>query len=278
MDNEVSRNLQRFKEQQFKQGLAQGLELLCEQISADAAKNVASKTRGYGDGTLAASITYEQIVSEIKQNMYNPRELALRINGLLDKENNVLVLKDATSIVLNSKEIYVNTSGNNGLATGGSGDILSGIIAGLLAQGLNNIEAASLGVYIHGMAAEHYVDKANCYSKAYDIVINGYEAGGGSIRIHNQDIQSKVFEALGFTEKEIEEKFGFFVDALKYGTPPHGGMAFGLDRLTMLIAETENIRDVIAFPKTASASCLMSEAPNIVSENQLKELHIKLDK
>lgn len=103
-------------------------------------------------------------VSEIKQNMYNPRELALRINGLLDKENNVLVLKDATSIVLNSKEIYVNTSGNNGLATGGSGDILSGIIAGLLAQGLNNIEAASLGVYIHGMAAEHYVDKANCYS------------------------------------------------------------------------------------------------------------------
>ena len=121
-------------------------------------------------------------------------------------------------------------------------------------------------------------DKANCYSKAYDIVINGYEAGGGSIRIHNQDIQSKVFEALGFTEKEIEEKFGFFVDALKYGTPPHGGMAFGLDRLTMLIAETENIRDVIAFPKTASASCLMSEAPNIVSENQLKELHIKLDK
>ncbi len=120
-------------------------------------------------------------------------------------------------------------------------------------------------------------DKANCYSKAYDIVINGYEAGGGSIRIHNQDIQSKVFEALGFTEQEKQDKFGFFVDALKYGTPPHGGMAFGLDRLTMLIAETDNIRDVIAFPKTASASCLMSEAPNIVSENQLKELHIKID-
>ncbi len=120
-------------------------------------------------------------------------------------------------------------------------------------------------------------DKANCYSKAYDIVINGYEAGGGSIRIHNQDIQSKVFEALGFTEQEKQDKFGFFVDALKYGTPPHGGMAFGLDRLTMLIAETDNIRDVIAFPKTASASCLMSEAPNIVSVNQLKELHIKID-
>ena len=120
-------------------------------------------------------------------------------------------------------------------------------------------------------------DKANCYSKAYDIVINGYEAGGGSIRIHDQDIQSKVFEALGLEKQEIEEKFGFFVDALKYGTPPHGGMAFGLDRLTMLLTETDNIRDVIAFPKTASASCLMSEAPNIVSDRQLKELHIKID-
>lgn len=121
-------------------------------------------------------------------------------------------------------------------------------------------------------------DKANCYSKAYDIVINGYEAGGGSIRIHNQDIQSKVFEALGFSAEEIKEKFGFFVDALKYGTPPHGGMAFGLDRLVMLFTQTENIRDVIAFPKTASASCLMSEAPNLVSDQQLKDLHIKLEK
>jgi len=119
-------------------------------------------------------------------------------------------------------------------------------------------------------------DKGNCYSKAYDIVINGYEAGGGSIRIHNQAVQAKVFEALGFNEEQIKDKFGFFVDALKYGTPPHGGMAFGLDRLTMLLTQTDNIRDVIAFPKTASASCLMSEAPNIVSEEQLKELHIKV--
>lgn len=120
-------------------------------------------------------------------------------------------------------------------------------------------------------------DKANCYSKAYDIVINGYEAGGGSIRIHNQEVQQKMFEALGFTEEDIQNKFGFFVDALKYGTPPHGGLAFGLDRLTMLLTDTDNIREVIAFPKTASASDLMSECPNVVDEKQLKELNIKLD-
>ena len=117
-------------------------------------------------------------------------------------------------------------------------------------------------------------DKANCYSKAYDIVINGYEAGGGSIRIHNAKTQEKMFEALGLTKEVAEEKFGYFLEAFKYGAPSHGGFAMGLDRLTMLLAKTENIRDVIAFPKTASASCLMSEAPNIVSKEQLDELGI----
>lgn len=120
-------------------------------------------------------------------------------------------------------------------------------------------------------------DKANCYSKAYDIVINGYEAGGGSIRIHNQDVQEKMFEALELTKEQVEEKFGFFVEALKYGTPPHGGLAIGLDRLTMLLTGTDNIRDVIAFPKTASASCLMSECPNDVDKAQLEELKIKCE-
>ena len=117
-------------------------------------------------------------------------------------------------------------------------------------------------------------DRGNCYSKAYDIVINGYEAGGGSIRIHNADVQKKMFEALGFTYEEAYEKFGYLMDAFKYGTPPHGGIAFGLDRLTMLLTNTDNIRDVIAFPKTASASDLMCETPNTVDESQLRDLHI----
>ena len=120
-------------------------------------------------------------------------------------------------------------------------------------------------------------DKAHCYSKAYDIVINGYEAGGGSIRIHDNTVQNKMFEALELTEEEINSKFGFFVEALKYGTPPHGGFALGLDRMTMLLTGTDNIRDVIAFPKTASASDLMSNCPTEVSEKQLKELGIKIE-
>ena len=115
-------------------------------------------------------------------------------------------------------------------------------------------------------------------AKAYDIVINGYEAGGGSIRIHQADIQEKMFDALGFTKESAQEKFGFFMDAFAYGTPPHGGLALGLDRLTMLLAGTDNIRDVIAFPKTASASDLMSDAPNLVDSKQLEELSIAITK
>lgn len=112
-------------------------------------------------------------------------------------------------------------------------------------------------------------------AKAYDIVINGQEAGGGSIRIHRQDIQEKMFGILGFTKEDIQTRFGFFVDAFKYGAPPHGGLALGLDRLAMLISKTDSIKDVIAFPKVQTASCLMTGAPDLVDDKQLLELHVK---
>ncbi len=114
-------------------------------------------------------------------------------------------------------------------------------------------------------------------AKAYDIVLNGTELGGGSIRIHSSELQERMFKALGFTKEEAWNRFGFLLEAFKYGTPPHGGLAYGLDRLAMLLTGSSSIRDVIAFPKVQTASCLMTDSPDVVDDKQLKELHIKQD-
>ena len=126
----------------------------------------------------------------------------------------------------------------------------------------------------------HWLDEdpTKMLSYAYDIVINGYEAGGGTLRIYDQNVQKKIFNILGLSDEEVKEKFGYFVDALQYGTPPHGGMAFGLDRLAMILGGTDNIRDVIAFPKNLSAVCPMSGAPTTVTEQQLLDLGIEIKK
>lgn len=119
-------------------------------------------------------------------------------------------------------------------------------------------------------------DPGRVRAKAYDIVLNGTELGGGSVRIFQNHIQEKMFEVLGFTKEDAYDRFGFLLNAFKYGVPPHAGLAYGLDRLVMLMAKEDSIRDVIAFPKVKDASCLMTNAPDFVEDKQLKELSIQV--
>jgi aspartyl-tRNA synthetase len=121
-------------------------------------------------------------------------------------------------------------------------------------------------------------DTASVRAKAYDMVLNGYELGGGSIRIHSSELQARMFRVLGFSDAEIGSRFGHMIEAFKYGAPPHGGLAFGLDRIVMLMAGRDNLRDVIAFPKVQNASELMMGSPDVVDKKQLDELGLKIEK
>ena len=129
---------------------------------------------------------------------------------------------------------------------------------------------SALDVFMNGSKSEVRDLTADCY----DVVCNGYEIASGSIRIHDPKVQARMFELLGFSKDEMKRQFGFFIEALNYGTPPHGGIAFGMDRLMMLLAKTDNIRDVVAFPKTTSASDLMADAPSVPAAEQLEELNL----
>ncbi|MBR2551793.1 MAG: Asp-tRNA(Asn)/Glu-tRNA(Gln) amidotransferase GatCAB subunit C, partial [Erysipelotrichaceae bacterium] len=120
-------------------------------------------------------------------------------------------------------------------------------------------------------------DKGNCYSRAYDLVLNGYELLSGSVRIHDQEMQAKVFEALGLSPEKAKERFGFFLEAFQYGTPPHCGVGIGLERLIMILCGTDNIKDVVAFPKTQSAMDLMADAPSGVDQEQLDDLYLAIN-
>ena len=119
-------------------------------------------------------------------------------------------------------------------------------------------------------------DPEKVRAKAYDLVLNGTEIGGGSIRIHRSDVQSRIFRRLGFSEEEAREKFGFFLEALSFGAPPHGGIAFGIDRMAMLLSGAKSLRDVIAFPKSQRAVCMLTDAPSSVEPRQLRELGIRV--
>ncbi|MGD9677260.1 MAG: aspartate--tRNA ligase [Vulcanibacillus sp.] len=225
------------------------------------------------DGEVKGSIAKLLSEEEIKQ-----------IKGIMEAEPDDLLL-----FVADKKEIVADALGNLRLEFGRRLNLIPDNVYKIL--WITDFPLLSYNEEEQRFVAEHHpftmpriedvplldIDPIKAKAQAYDLVLNGYELGGGSMRIYQKEIQEKMFKALGFTKEETWEKFGFLLEAFEYGTPPHGGIAFGLDRLVMILANRNNLRDTIAFPKTASANCLLTGAPTLVDKQQLKELHLEVE-
>lgn len=246
-------------------------------------KNIEKLSKVYGAKGLAHIIISDAIDGSISkflndEEIKNIREITNNKNGYLfivsgDKKNVLTVLGNLRTYLAKELNLYDENEYNFLWVVDFISFSYNEEIQKYQAEHhpFTNIKQSSLEAFKNK-------DYSNIYSEAYDLVLNGYEIAGGSVRIHDEQLQREVFELLELSEEDINSKFGFFVEALKYGTPPHAGIAYGLDRLTMLLTNTNNIKDVIAFPKTLNASCLMSETPSSVSKEQLDELGIMVKK
>ncbi|MDD4200014.1 MAG: aspartate--tRNA ligase, partial [Eubacteriales bacterium] len=240
--------------------------------------------KSYGaKGMVWMKVTDDGVSSSVNK-FFSPLQLADIADGLGAKAGDlILVISDSNKVVFDSLGfLRRHIAGEMGLLDDEQFNFLWVVDFPLFEYNEKEERWSAMHHPFTSPKEEHgsllKTDPHSCLANAYDIVLNGVELGGGSIRIHDQEMQKDMFKALNMEQKEIDEKFGFLVEAFKYGAPPHGGLAYGLDRLIMLLSGEKSIREVIAFPKNQNAQCMVSEAPGIVDDNQLDELGIKLIK